>query len=532
VVFHHLTGISLAPTVNALANRKVFDIFQERPGAWIGFDDLVERTRANRGYLHVGLRLLVGAGWLQHRTEGGHISYQITDLGLAALSFALPLYAEVTSYIPKAIFFEDFLYGKSDEPILPSLRELTEKAKGSWGIVPSEDPVRGKLNEQIRQHLDGMLIGPAMVALARSGALAKMEKGPTETSAVAPNSASLSCILDLMNTLGWVTREGHTVKLTSCGVYAGQIAASYGVTVSYLPLFDNLSTLMFGNPRIPRFDENDIEVLVNRGMNVWGSGGAHKTYFKKVDEIIAEIFSGPIESQPKGICDMGCGDGVLLAHLYEVVKTRTPRGQMLDKYPLMVVGADFNKVARRITKQNLRKWKVPNVVVIHGDINRPAQLAGDLETLGHDIHDLLHVRSFLDHNRPYLPPANYVPGTRVGKSTGAFAHMGEDIPADVLEENLVRHLKRWAPFVSKYGLLLLELHTIPPELTAANQGKSPAVAYDATHGFSDQYLVEVPIFLDLAKEAGLQADPRFQSKFPPSDLATVTINYFTGASAS
>ena len=154
-------------------------------------------------------------------------------------------------------------------------------------------------------------------------------------------------------------------------------------------------------------------------------------------------------------------------------------------------------------------------------------LAGDLEKLGHDIHDLLHVRSFLDHNRPYVPPANYVKGDRTARSTGAFAHLGEEISADELEENLVRHLRRWAPYVGRFGLLLLELHTLPPEVAASNLDKTPAVAYDGTHGFSDQYLVELPLFLDCAREAGLVADSRFQAAFPPSELATISVNYFT-----
>jgi hypothetical protein len=267
-------------------------------------------------------------------------------------------------------------------------------------------------------------------------------------------------------------------------------------------------------------------------MNVWGSGGAHNTYFKKVDEIIVEIFNRPLELQPEGVCDMGCGDGTLLEHLYCVIKTRTARGAVLDKHPLLVIGADFNKVARRITKQRLRKAEIPAHFVIHGDINRPALLAGDIEALGHDVHNLLHVRSFLDHNRPYLPPANYVRGTRTGESSGAFAHLGEEIPCDELEENLVRHLRRWAPYVGRFGLLILELHTLPPELTAANLAKTPAVAYDGTHGFSDQYLVELPVFLNCAREAGLHADPRYQCKFPASDLATVSINFFTAAAPS
>jgi hypothetical protein len=96
-----------------------------------------------------------------------------------------------------------------------------------------------------------------------------------------------------------------------------------------------------------------------------------------------------------------------------------------------------------------------------------------------------------------------------------------------LEENLTRHLKRWAPYVGRFGLLALELHTLPPELAAANLSKTPAVAYDGTHGFSDQYLVELSVFLDAAKEAGLKADLQLQAKFPPSELATVSINFFT-----
>ncbi len=274
-------------------------------------------------------------------------------------------------------------------------------------------------------------------------------------------------------------------------------------------------------------DKRGVELLVNRGMNIWGSGGAHSTYFKKVDEIIIEIFNRPLEAQPHGLCDMGCGDGTFLEHLYSVVKSRTARGSLLDKHPLILVGVDFNKVARRVAKQNLRKVDIPVCHVIAGDINRPAQLAGDLEGLGLDIHDLMHVRSFLDHNRPYSSPANYVRGTRKGKSTGAFSYFGEEIPADELEENLVRHLRRWAPFVGRFGLLDLELHTLPPEITAANLEKTPAVAYDGTHGFSDQYLVELPIFLECAREAGLQANEKYQSKFPPNELATVSLSYFT-----
>jgi hypothetical protein len=531
VVFNHLAGIVLAPTVKALWERGVFHAFQSSP--WVELDHILEATRANRGYLRVALRLLAACGWLQQRVEqnGARPLYALTDEGKIALEVAPPLYGEVVSFIPKALYLEDFLFGDSDEPILPSLHELVRAAQERWGIPQHADPVAAGVYEQIRGHLDGIVIGPAMVALARGGVLAKLEQGPAALDTLPGNHESLACLFDFLATQGWAVREQNQVRLTSCGHYAAQIATSYGVTVSYLPNFEVVSTLLFGDARIPRLDESGVELLVDRAMNVWGSGGAHKTYFKKVDEIVIEIFNRPLDRQPHGICDMGCGDGTFLEHLYFVVKNHTERGRVLDKHPVVIVGADFNKVARRVAKQTLRRAGIPVYHVIGGDINRPAQLASDLEELGLDVHDLLHVRSFLDHNRPYVPLANYVPGSRKGKSSGAFAHRGQEILPDELEENLVRHLRRWAPYVGRFGLLVLELHTLPPELTAASLSKTPAVAYDGTHGFSDQYLVELPIFLESAREGGLKADERHQCKFPPSELATVSINYFTAVTS-
>ena len=527
-IFHHLAGIVLAPTVKALSDRRVFDLFESSPEP-LKLDDVVEKIHANRGYMRVALRLLASCGWLKQTVgDNGEVPfYRLTKEGTVALKLAPLLYGEVASFLSKAIFLEDFLFGKTDGPILPSLQELVRRSKEHWDLGPHEDQIEAKVRDQLRRQLDGMVVGPSMVALARGGVLAQLEQGPVEIGSIAANRASLATIFDLLAMQGWIARDHNKVALTSCGLYAAQIATSYGVTVSYLPLFDNISILLFGNPRIPRVDENGVELLVNRALNVWGSGGAHKTYFKKIEEVIAEIFNRPLHLQPRGICDMGCGDGTLLEHLYEMVKNRTLRGGALDKHPIALIGADFNKVARRVAKQNLRRAGIPGFHIIPGDINRPAQLASDLEALGYDAHDLLHVRSFLDHNRPYLPPANYVPGERAGRSTGAFAYLGQEISPGELEENLVRHLRRWAPYVGRFGLLVLELHTLPPELTAANLEKTPAVAYDGTHGFSDQYLVELPIFLDCAREAGLQADVRFQSKFPPSDLATVSVNYFS-----
>ena len=523
-IFTHLAGLAVAPTVGALWQRGALDLLTSVDDA-LEFREILAKTHANAGYLRVALRLLASCGWLtaQPGATGG-LAYRLTTEGRIALTTAPPIYSELTSsFLPKALILEDYIFGPSDEPLVPLLRELVQRSKAGWNLAA---PVTAEVRDLVRGHLDGMLIAPAMVALARRGVLTELEAGPVDVHSLQGNPGSLSCLFDLLTIPGWIAQTRQGVQLTGCGRYAAQIASSYGVTTSYLPMFGVLPTLLFGNPRIPRIDPSGFETMVNRGMNVWGSGGAHKTYFKKLDEIVVEIFSRPVNEQPVGICDMGSGDGTLLAHLYSVVEERTPRGRVLDRHPLMIVGADFNKVARRATKQTLRAAGIPAFHVINGDINRPAQLASDLEALGHDAHDLLHIRSFLDHNRPYTRLANYVSGSRTAHTTGAFAYLGTEIPADELEESLVRHLRRWAPYIGRFGLLVLELHTLPPPVTAANLERTPAVAYDGTHGFSDQYLVELQVFLDCAREAGLQADERFQARFPPSELATVSLNYF------
>jgi len=79
------------------------------------------------------------------------------------------------------------------------------------------------------------------------------------------------------------------------------------------------------------------------------------------------MLNKPIHEQPKGILDMGCGNGALLEHIFEVIATQTKRGELLDEYPLFLVGADFNKAALNVTRGNLIQADIW-AKVIWGDI--------------------------------------------------------------------------------------------------------------------------------------------------------------------
>src|SRR6185437_15763636 len=133
-----------------------------------------------------------------------------------------------------------------------ALSELVERARDHWGIATAADPIEEDVRAQVREHLDGVLIGPAMVALARSGILDLLARGAADRRTLPGNHASLDLVFDLLVHQGWATRDRNTVALTAVGQHAAQIAPAYGVTVSYMPMFSMLQTLLFGNARIPR----------------------------------------------------------------------------------------------------------------------------------------------------------------------------------------------------------------------------------------------------------------------------------------
>ena len=526
-LFRHLDGIATAPVAFALQKKGVLRALTDRRTA--SLSDLTNEFKANEGYLNVALRVLASQGWLLQHIDNtkDEISYKITDRGRIAFEW-VHLYEDAVALIEYSGRFHPRRFEK--EPFVKWL-EVVEQFENDFGIELSSDALVRSVQEQILKHIEGVLAGPTIVLLGMGGMFHKyfMESsfGPEEFHR---DPESFRKILDFFTRLGWFSRKKDKYQYTEEGMFFARRGSAYGVTVSYLPTFRKLDELIFGNPRILWDHPHDApELQVDREMNVWGSGGAHSNYFKVIDEIIIGLFDRPIEEQPKGILDMGCGNGAFLQHLFEVVERRTLRGRMLEQHPLFLVGADFNQAALKVTRANLIKADIW-AKVIWGDIGRPDLLAKDLhENYGIDLKDLLNVRTFLDHNRIWEDPMTV---DRISTSTGAFAFRGDRISNNAVEENLLRHLQKWKPYVERFGLLVMELHTLPPAIAAANLGNTAATAYDATHGFSDQYIVEVDVFQRIAAEAGLHSDQKVFKRFPDSDLATVTINLLKGSKIS
>lgn len=525
-IFKHLDGLATAPVAAALRKKDVLHFLLESKS--VRLDELAIQFKANKGYLNVALRVLSSQGFLDYEVQtNGDVTIKCNAKSEAAFSL-FPLYDDVVELLHFSTQFHPRLF--EEEPF-HKLNAIFEKYKVNYGITFSEDQNISEIQHQILKHIEGYLVGPTIVRLGMNGMFHKYFMELSFRPEEFHKSPELFIkILNFLTYLGWFKEKNGNYQFTETGLFFAKRAASYGVTVSYLPTFAKIEELIFGNPSILRMQpDGSDEIHVDREMNVWGSGGAHETYFKVVDEILIQMFNLPIEQQPKGILDMGCGNGAFLQHIFEVIDRQTLRGKMLDEYPLFLVGVDYNQAALKVTRANLIKADIW-AKVIWGDIGRPDMLAQDLrDNYEIALEDLLNVRTFLDHNRIWENP-KYESKDRVSNSTGAFAHRGIQINTKQVEDNLLEHLLKWSPFVSKYGLLLIELHTIDPAVAARNIGKTAATAYDATHGFSDQYIVEIEVFNKIAAEAGLFPDPTYFRKFPDSEIATVSINLLTGKS--
>ena len=62
ILFRHLDGFPIAPTIAALHKNKVLDLFSL--SNTIPLEHITDYTQGNEGYLQVAMRLLCSQGWL------------------------------------------------------------------------------------------------------------------------------------------------------------------------------------------------------------------------------------------------------------------------------------------------------------------------------------------------------------------------------------------------------------------------------------------------------------------------------------
>ena len=501
-LFTHLEGIVIIPTILSLSKNGIIKKILKTRQVCLN-DFLKNKKNIQSGYLNVALTTLASLGILKKSINKNDSTYRLTPYGKDYLK--LIDYYNIFNEL-KINLYNFISNDISSDGLYSHIDLVNNYLHKDSSTLSSLYKKNNNITYRIAKHIEGVIIYPAILFIAH-------QKGTKED------------IIDLEKFIKGILSKDKNFNIDDTYQYILSRAKSYGVTASYQPILSNLDKTIFSNENLiykRKIDEKEIHV--NRRLNVWGSGGAHKTYFNKIDTIITDIFNSPIESQPKGIADMGCGDGMFLEHIYMLISQKTLRGKHLDKYPLLIVGADLNQEALDVASTKLKKSNISSNFLI-SDISDPVRYKHDLKNLFDiNIKDLLHVRSFLDHNRIFkkIEKSSDYPY----KTSCAYAYKGNLIDSDDIISNLVYHLSQWETHISTHGLLILELHGINPTVTSKNKFKTPTIAYETTHGYSDQFIVEYDIFLKCAKAAGLKRIKPYSNVFPNDNLTTISINVF------
>lgn len=485
-------GFVAFPVIHSLRKQAFFSIFND--GKAVGVQDLVAHTQANSGHLKAALRLLESLGILtfdQVYRAGPRFDWltQLPDNleSLLRLDFATDSQQTIDFWLDQSLG-----HWSTQDSLLADFLD------GLW-LLP--------LFFQQKLDFDGQDFDETFQFLAQRDRLRQ-------------------CFLNK----GWIERQERRYVFSAAGKHLSERIFIAGTVFSYRPMLADMGELLFGDAgKVFRRDAEGHENHLDRLLNVQASGFQHERYFKDCQAIIVEIFNQfPIESQPDYIADMGCGDGTLLKRVYQVIQSQTERGRQLDRYPLMLIGADYNEKALSATAATLAE--LPHKT-IQADIGNPDRFLLDLHAAGiANTGKVLHIRSFLDHDRPYIAPKlqDQLRQRAEGRTHGVYIDSdGQAIPAKVVYQSLVEHLTRWSAIIGDSGAMFLEVHSLPPQVIGRYLDQCENLHFDAYHAFSGQMLADADEFLWAAAESGLFPRLAYARHYPRTlPFSRITLNWF------
>lgn len=364
--------------------------------------------------------------------------------------------------------------------------------------------------------LDGSFLLPMLIGLAQGELSAALAEGDA---AAIP---AVEAIRESFVRRNWAKLEDSAFVLSGAGKFMIGRALNGGVAASYRPLLSRMSDMLFGDCDDVMARGSDGEGHIDRDLNVVSSGFQHDRFFADMEKVLVALLqNGSGEGHALSyIADMGCGDGTLLKRLHGAVERETGRS-------LTMVGLDFNRAALEATGRTL--GDIPHVL-LEADIGEPGRMAEDFAALtGGDADRLLHVRSFLDHDRIYRAPGapeRAAERERLGFRASGVAGGGALVTPGALQQNLVEHLAGWAAILDRNGLLCLEVHAMSPWTKQAYFELSEGFYFDAIQALSRQYLCEPEVFLAAMAEVGLFPDRFFKAYPKGMPYARMTMGYY------
>ena len=491
-------GFVVVPVV--LASRRGGLIARLESGP-TSFDELVADLGANSGHLRVVLRMFESLGWIE------------CDQDKIAATDALAQQALIPDDLWDLLDRDMDAYLHSGQKA--ELGDYLLRSKRRWDI---DDAL-------MADFIDGLLVVPMLSLPAKYDELDELLLAESTVF----SQPVLQEIQTCLQQLDWATASGNGIDLTGPGEFMIERSMNLGVAESYRAMLLSLDEILFGDAtRIFGQDDNGDELHVDRNLNVIASGFMHDRFFAEVEEIVVSIFDRkPFDKQPRYVADMGSGDGTFLKRIYETVRDKTERGKVLDQFPLTMIGIDLNQASLDETSKTLGAIEH---ITVTGDIGVPSGVQDSLQKLGVKSSEVLHIRSFLDHDRPYIPPDDKDALTHRAAAhyLGAYVdRAGKEIKPHEAVQSLVEHLDRWSELVNEHGFILLEVHCQDPLVVRQYIDQSESLYFDAIEGFSHQLLIEADVALMAAAEAGLFPRRDYFRKYPGVlPYCRITLNLF------
>lgn len=381
-------------------------------------------------------------------------------------------------------------------------------------------------------YYDGALFLPMLVALRQARAFALM---PAVDDAAAVLSFREETVISrglerFLVSKRWGQPDEGGMRLSRAGKFMIERADLAATAVSYRPMLADVGQrLLVGNA-----GDNPLRgriAMVDRGLNIRGSGFQHRKYFEAVVEMVMPLFDhNDFEAQPGCIADVGCGDGTLLRMLYEAIVSRSARGRVLAAHPLMLLAIDAEEVSLAAAGQMLAG--LPHRLLC-GDVGEPERLVAQLISAGIDPQRTLHVRSFVDHDREGLSSDSSGDGGEgegEGIPPGDQVYLDADgnrIPSMRVIRETVRHLRRWSRVLGGHGAIIAEVHALSVAKTLRFSDESESLHFDLYHALSRQYPIEAPAFLACAAQAGLFTSAKAFHRFPRRlDYVRITLAHW------
>jgi acyl transferase domain-containing protein/surfactin synthase thioesterase subunit/enoyl-CoA hydratase/carnithine racemase len=503
VLNRYIHGYVAIPVILSCYKKGLFNILtSDGP---LSLEQIADRLSGNEGHLQIALHMFQSMGWIE-KNEHGYYDILITADRYQTLKNIpdklLALYS-----IPAINLFKKYSYKKTLQKALDF-------------VVQYENHSTPFMTDFVH----GVVIIPLLIALKKN----HLPHEPILFSTL-PKTLREKVITFFVSKNWILNKENHFV-LTDAGQFMLERAYNTATAASYAPMLSNMATLLFGDAKkVFKKNSQGHELHVDRTLNVIASGFQHVRYFEDVKEVIISIFNKlPFEDQPLYVIDTGCGDGTLLKMIYEIISEKSARGKVVEQYPLFMIGVDFNIKSLEETKKTLHN--IPHFT-LQGDIGNPSQIKEDLKSLDiPDPENCLHIRSFLDHDRPYIAPKNRnkIQERMLLDYSGVYVNSeGAVIQASEMVQSLVEHLSRWSKIISRHGMLILEVHCLPPETVLAYMDENESFHFDAYHAFSKQYLVEADNFLMSAAEVSLFPRMEFSRRYPSAfPYSRISLNYF------